>query len=73
MSKIRPKWPAEATDRLQAADGLIARDSDEDEEEEVANPIGPAAAGLLENRRIRLRLFRKNRRRAMRLIIGGHE
>ncbi len=34
MSKIRPKWLAEATDRLPAADGLIARGSDKDEEEE---------------------------------------
>ena len=34
MSKIRPTWLAEATDRLIAADALIARDSDEDEEEE---------------------------------------
>jgi len=34
MSKILPRWHAEATDRLQAADGLIARDSDQDEEEE---------------------------------------
>src|SRR5271157_3992701 len=34
MSKLRPTWLAEATDRLQAADGLIARDSNEDEEEE---------------------------------------
>jgi len=31
---MRPKWTAEATDRWLAADGLIARDSDEDEEEE---------------------------------------
>ena len=34
MSKIRPTWLAEATDRLQAADGLIARDLDEGEEDE---------------------------------------
>jgi len=34
MSKIRPTWLAEGTDRSIAADGLIARDSDEDEEEE---------------------------------------
>jgi hypothetical protein len=34
MSKIRPRRSAEATDRLLAADGLIAQDLDEDEEEE---------------------------------------
>ena len=34
MSKIRPRRSAEATDRLLAADGLIAQDLDEEEEEE---------------------------------------
>ena len=34
MSEIRAKWTAKVTDRLVAADGLIAGDSEEDEEEE---------------------------------------
>lgn len=34
MSKIRPRRSAEATDRLLAADGLIAQDLEEEEEEE---------------------------------------
>jgi ribosomal protein L12E/L44/L45/RPP1/RPP2 len=34
MSKIRPTWLAEATNRLLATAGLIAQGSDDDEEEE---------------------------------------
>jgi hypothetical protein len=37
MSEICPTWhaeTAETTDRLQAADGLIAQDSDEEEDDE---------------------------------------
>jgi hypothetical protein len=34
MSEIRAKWTAKVTDRLVAADGLIAGDSEEDDEEE---------------------------------------
>jgi hypothetical protein len=34
MSEIRAKWTAKVTDRLVAADGLIAGDSEEDGEEE---------------------------------------
>ena len=38
MSKIRPRWSAEATDRLLATDGLIARGSEEEDEEEEQEP-----------------------------------
>jgi len=34
MSEICAKWTAKVTDRLVAADGLIAGDSEEDDEEE---------------------------------------
>jgi hypothetical protein len=34
LSEIRAKWTAKVPDRLVAADGLIARDSEEDDEEE---------------------------------------
>ncbi len=39
MTSIRPRWPAEAVDRLLAADALIAQDSgEEDDEEEEQEP-----------------------------------
>ncbi len=34
MSEIRAKWTAKVTDRLVAADGLIAGDAEEEDEEE---------------------------------------
>ena len=34
MSEIRAKWTANVSDRLVAADGLVAGDLEEDEEEE---------------------------------------
>ncbi len=34
MSETRAKWTAKVSDRLVAADGLVAGDSEDDEEEE---------------------------------------
>jgi len=34
MSKILPRWFAESADRLMATDGLIVRESEEDEDDE---------------------------------------